>query len=58
MSDAGLESAGTGVAGGFDVTNPSRYRAGTRSSLRLKAFFALAGVLTYSLLAFTALTVA
>ncbi|MFC6955428.1 hypothetical protein [Halorubellus litoreus] len=58
VSDAGLESAGVGVAGGFDVTNPSEYRAGTDGSLRLKAAFSLAGVLAYSLLGFAALTVA
>jgi hypothetical protein len=52
VSDAGLESAGAGVAGGFDVTNPSQYRAGTDGPRRLKAAFAFAGVLAYALLGF------
>lgn len=56
-SDAGLESAGVGVAGGFDVTNPSQYRAGTDGPLRLKAAFAFAGVVAYSLLGFALLNV-
>lgn len=58
VSDSGIESAGAGVAGGFDVTNPSQYRGSTDSSLRLKAVFALAGVLAYSLLATAAIAVA
>jgi hypothetical protein len=57
VSDAGLESAGVGVAGGFDVTNPSQYRAGSDGPLRVKAAFAFAGVLAYSLLGFAVLSV-
>lgn len=55
ISDSGLESAAVSVGGGFDVTNPSRYRAGSDGPLRFKTAFALAGIGAYSLLGFLAL---
>lgn len=57
ISDSGLESAAVGVGGGFDVTNPSKYRAGSDGPLRVKVAFTLAGLGAYALLAFLALGV-
>lgn len=57
VSDSGLESAGAGVQGGFDVTNPSTYRAGssTDGSTRLKAVFVIAGTGLYAITGFLVL---
>lgn len=52
VSDSGLESAGVGVAGGFDVTDPSSYRAGTDRPLRYKVAFALAGAGAFAAVGF------
>ncbi|WP_435333643.1 hypothetical protein [Haloarchaeobius sp. TZWWS8] len=51
-TDSGLDSAEAGVAGGFDVTNPSAYRASDMLPGRIESGFVFIGAIGWAAIAY------